>query len=363
MRWCRLGIFGLWVALLAGQGHAQTDLRIATWNIEDVGASGSSEYNAALAVLGRIAADVVAINEVGSLADTVNLTALAADAGYPHLAFTSGAPFGSDRNAILSLYPFVSTTEHTSASLSGDVAANDISRLILEAVVDVPGNARDLTVVSKHWKSGTGNDDEFRRVVESLRIAQALSGLTSADDAYVVLGDVNEEADSVPRTPNPFTSLPSGLPGSFVLGADLTAELAGGGLANDPFAPLEADPGLNAAVVAAVQLDGSDGTRPASGRRLDYLLVSDALSNLGLDAEVYDSQDEGLAGGLPKTGAALAAATSLDASDHLLVFIDVTVPATPGTPVPTLGPMGLAVLVACLLAVAVGLRARRQAMN
>jgi hypothetical protein len=37
-------------------------LRVVTWNLETVGTSGSAPYQAVAAVLGRIDADVVAIN-------------------------------------------------------------------------------------------------------------------------------------------------------------------------------------------------------------------------------------------------------------------------------------------------------------
>ena len=75
----------------------------------------------------------------------------------------------------------LSQTINTSADLSGDRSANDISRLFMEVTVDVSGDAVDLTVVASHWKSGTGNDDDFRRVVEASEeeAAQlAIAGLT-----------------------------------------------------------------------------------------------------------------------------------------------------------------------------------------
>jgi len=299
---------------------------VATWNLESVGSPGSVEYAAALAVLERVGADVVGVNEVSSAADTSNFAQLALDAGYPYTVVASGGPFGAQRNAFLSRLPFVSGPEiHTSDSLSGDGAANDITRRIIELKIDVPGDAQDLTLVIQHWKSGTGNDDEFRRVVESYRIAQSLEDLVSSFDAFVVFGDVNEEADSMPRTPNPFSALPSGLPGSFSLGTDLQAMLAGPGIENDPFAYLVDPAGLAAELVPALQLDGSDATRPASGRRLDYVLVSASLAP-GALAEVYDSADEGLPGGLSKFASAPAASASTDASDHYLVFADLLVP-------------------------------------
>lgn len=345
-----LGVLPLALLLFPEPAVSQTAVRVATWNIETVGAPGSSEYSAALEILARIGADVVALNEISSAADASNLESLAADAGYASLAYTSGAPFGSDRNAVLSKHPFSEpATEHDAAGLSGDPVANDITRKILEAVIDVPGNARNLTVVSVHWKSGTGNDDEFRRTIESYRIGQAIAGLDKNVDAYLVMGDVNEELDSTPRSPHPFTTLPSGLPGSFSLGSDLATLLGSDGLPNDPFSYLGAASGCAATAITALQLDGSDGTRPASGRRLDYILLSSALGNGAAAAEVYDSENEGLSGGLPKTGAPLAASASMEASDHLLVFADVTVPAV-AMAIPALDAAALWALAGLLLA-------------
>lgn len=311
-----------WTTLLS----AQTAVRVATWNIETVGSPGSTEYNAALAVLNRIDADIVGIQEVASTSDNANLQSLATAAGYPHVIVPTTNPFGALRNAFISKYPFLSTTIHTAASLSGDPTANDMTRLLVEAVVDVPGNAVDLTLVTEHWKASTGNDDEFRRAVESFRIAQALASLDAANDAYMIMGDVNEEIDSVPGSPTVFTSLPSGLPQTFNLGADLVAEMNGPGILNNPFHYIEQNPSPDITAIPALQLDGTDATRPASGRRLDYLMVSEALDQYSPPAEVYDSSDEGLPGGLPKSGSALSSGTSLAAADHLLVFTDLTVP-------------------------------------
>ena len=118
-----LVVLFLAIFLVPGRAVSQADLRVATWNIESVGAPESDEYAAALEVLARIQADVIALNEIASAADTLHLESLAADAGYPALAYTSGAPFGSDRNAILSRFPFAeAATEHDAATLSGGSA-------------------------------------------------------------------------------------------------------------------------------------------------------------------------------------------------------------------------------------------------
>ena len=344
----RARLLALLIAFFASaELFAQTPIRVATWNIQAVGAPGSAEYEAAVAVLVHLDADILGVNEVSSAGDVANLEALAADAGYGYVAAATSTPFGAQRNAVLSRFAFAEpVTEHDSSTLSGDPSANDITRRILEARVEVPGNALDLTVVSQHWKSGNGNDDELRRVIESIRMTQVLDHLQTQADAYVILGDTNEEFDSVPRTPNPFSSLPSGLPSSFKLGSDLEAQLLGSGIENNPFEPLVATSG--AVVISALQLDGSDSTRPASGRRLDYLAVSAAIAAGGVAAEVYDSRDSALAGGLPKLGAAPAVSASLDASDHLPVFADFTIPAAGLAAIPTLSNQSL-VLAGCLV--------------
>ena len=145
------------VALLlspAASTFAQTEFRVATWNLESVGAPGTQQYLAALAILDRIGADVVAINEVASTADVPNLLSLAADAGYPHVAIPdTPPPFGAMRNAFISRQPFLTgPVINTSPSLSGDPTANDITRRVVEIVVEVPGGARPLTLATS-----TGN--------------------------------------------------------------------------------------------------------------------------------------------------------------------------------------------------------------
>jgi len=321
------------VCIAAAGAVGQTDVRVATWNIETVGegVSGESEqFEAAVAVLGRIGADVVAINEIYGKGDIENFEALAGRAGYAYWVVPDTNPFGPQRNGFLSKLPILDFTFHTSEALSGDPEANDITRLIIEVVVDVPGDAMDLTLVTEHFKSDKDNADEFRRACEAYRVGQAVSDLRSAVDAYVLMGDVNEEIDSVPRNPNPFVELPGGLPKSFCLGSDLQGVLHGPGIVNDPFFYLQRWDCPATTALDALQLDGTDPTRPASGRRLDYILTSHAVLHLCPQAEVYNSVHEGLPGGLPKSGDPLPPGTSLAAADHLLVFADITVPPVAG---------------------------------
>jgi hypothetical protein len=334
-RWAIIPVFlCLLIASPERELRADTLVRIAVWNIETVGERNSAEYNAALNIIGYLQPDVLGVNEVASSADTGNFLDLAGDANYPYTLVPGSNPFGAMRNAFMSRFPILQQAIHTSVSLSGDTQANDITRLIPEITVDVPGNALDLTLLVEHWKAGSGNDDEFRRACESLRIAQALAGRDSASEAYVVLGDVNEEIDSVPRSPNPFTSEPSGLPISFKLGQDLNQKLNGEGIPNDPFDNLKFSSQCYVEAMDALQLDGSAVTRYASNRRLDYIFLSQLLLDMNPLAEVYDSEDEGLPGGLPKYGDPPSPNASANASDHFLVFADIHVPGNPPIPEP-----------------------------
>jgi endonuclease/exonuclease/phosphatase family metal-dependent hydrolase len=291
-----------------------------------VGARGTSQFEAALAILARVDADIIGINEVNGSADNGYFADLAADAGYTYV-LASASPYGTMRNGFLSRFP-LSSEIHTSSSLSGDATANDLTRLIVDVQVSIGSDTLHLLV--EHWKSGTANSDEFRRVIESIRLAQATSELDPGSDAFIVMGDVNEDLhDSLPRSPNLFLAEPTGLPTGFVVGDDVDRVLTTEGLVNDPFFHLRDAAGPNMVVLDALQLDGSDATRPSSGRRLDYLLLSQVLATASPQAEVYDSADESY-GGLDKAGAPLPAASSTDASDHFLVFADITLPSAAG---------------------------------
>lgn len=307
-------------ALLSALPASAGTVRVATWNVQTVGSPATVEYNAALAVLQRIDADVVSIQEIDGSGDAPNFDALASAAGYPYTARAPGGPFGNLGNGVMSRVPIVDTQFLDGATLSGDPTAMDVTRDFVR--VTVRSGSNELTVISAHLKSGSSDTDEFRRAVEAERIVDAFADLNPAVDAIAVMGDFNEEIlDTL--FPAVFTALPTGLPVSYDLGNDLAALLPSPGIDNDPFGIM-----LGAGLVElyATQMDGSWATRPASGRRLDYLLVSAPVLWDGFpDTEVYDSSDEGMAG-LPKSGAPLSASTSLDASDHLVVYMDVEVP-------------------------------------
>ncbi|MGA1770265.1 MAG: choice-of-anchor D domain-containing protein, partial [Steroidobacteraceae bacterium] len=264
---------------------------------------------------------VVALQEInGKTEATVNFPALASAAGYGYTAITEAGSYGSLRVGVMSRYPITFSESWSSAEVSGDALANDVTRELLEAVIDVGGGAT-LRLLATHWKSGTRNSDEFRRAIESFRM-NALAASTPARTGLMLMGDVNHDILDRALSPSAFTSNPSGLPTSFSVGSDVQAEMTGGGLINNPFFYLTG----HAAVIDALQLDGNDATRPTSGRRIDYLLANEWIVSRGVAAQVFDCADEALAGsGLARSGPPLAADVCAAAADHLPIIADVEI--------------------------------------
>lgn len=302
-----------------GDTEPQEFVRIVTWNIQAVSPKGTTAYTSALAILQRLDADVVALNEVSDNDDMLNLQDLAADAGYSAVIVPSGNPFGTLRNAILSRRPVSSQHFYDGATLSGDSEANDMTRYAVHAQVHIDEWDQDVHVIAQHWKSGFEDVDEFRRVVDSRRTAQAALLQNPATAWVVVAGDVNAQPQDQPEFPATFTAYPSAdLPFDYWLGSDLYTPLTGGGLANHTFAPLT-DAGLS--IEDAKQPDGSSATRPASGRRLDYLFTSPAIPTAS-KSEVFDCADDDVGVGRPKAGSPLSERDCFQSSDHLPVFLD-----------------------------------------
>lgn len=308
-------------AALPGAGATEA-LRIATYNVQELG-SGPS-YDAARDVLLRVNADIVLLQEVRTN-ESAALPGFAAAAGYAHyrLSGTSGTLSGGLQNAVLSKHPILAHVAWTSASASGDPAANDMTRNILEVVIAVPEVCHPVAVFSLHLKAGSGSTDEFRRAVELMRLEAAVAAHVAnhPDDHIVIGGDFNEDLGDGPFGLT-FNNLPSGLPASYKLGNDVTFPVV-----YDPFVAVAAIGGLGLSPVPATHEDSTtdDSTR-ISGRRLDYGYVQQLTRVLG--DEVYlSSDDNGTDDGpqglwLYKSGAPLPSGTSTSASDHYTVFFD-----------------------------------------
>lgn len=293
-------------------------VRVVTWNVEGLGARASDEGLAERAILDRLDADIIGFNELDEV-DARRLTELGQDLGYDIVYTASDNPFGSIRNGLITRLDVVSIEAPSASVLSGDANANDVTRWPVRATLQKAGARLPLQVVVNHWKSGFGPTDKFRRALDGVRTAQAIT----ANSQVVMMGDVNAELEDMPETPRNWTTSPGGLPSGYRLGSD-QVEVLKDGLLNDAFAPMIAR-GL--VPVDAMQLDGRAQTRPISGRRIDWVFVSADLVERA-QGEIYDSTDEGKGPGLPKFGEPPERGASQAASDHLPIVVDLQLPAT-----------------------------------
>lgn len=318
-------MFRIWIGLLLAVAsvHA-TGLRIATFNIEThrgtngwpdyaLGDPGTIDFDSVAAILGRVEADVVALQEVhtSDLDGTPlsELEQLAAALGLPYIFEPSNSnTFDTSlRVVILSRYPFLATNTITSPA-----GAKEIARHCPAVVVDVPGTNADPLIISTHLKSGTTSSDRFRRAIEMRRLTEYLtaSGFGETDN-FIVLGDFNPSGSNTT-----FSSLPSGLPTTYSLGGDVSFPVNYSTSMTSYFGspqPVRLDPR---------QLDGDDATYE-TGSTLDLLMVSPGLASRPFGLEVYNSVlDVSNGDGLAKSGSPLPASTSADASDHYMVFAD-----------------------------------------
>ncbi len=295
------------------QGRA-VQIRVASYNLaQGFGAPGQNSYDRAQEVLRRVDADVVAFQEATGT-DKPNFDRMAAELGYAYTAYSNRSPLDSTlRTAFMSRFPILSTSEILSPS-----GASEMTRMNLAVKVDVPGTDNDPTLVSVHYKCCNSNlGESFRRVVELRRTAEFLQarGLTASANVFV-LGDFN-----LVGAARVFTSVPSSdFPASYRLGADITASVAAPVVYS-----LDPDAYLGHLGIRRVLMRQADGVTTATfppSAVLDHLMTSTAVASRGYRTEIYNSQREALYPGLAKAGAPLPAATSAQASDHLLIFGD-----------------------------------------
>lgn len=318
------------ILLFAASVHA-VEIRVASFNIGahfnetffdySLGNPGTPDHDTVRDILDRIDADVVAIQELHSVdlqGNPNDLQALAASLGYPYLNVptVSGVFDTSLRVVFMSRFPFLS-----SSAINSPAGAKELTRLHPVVKVDVPGTQNDPVLVSTHLKAGTLLADRFRRAVEMKRLTGYLtaSGLTD-DDNFIVLGDFNPSAINAT-----FNSLPNDLPGSYVLGTDITFPVTYSTNMLSYFTT------PSAVKLDPRQLNGSASTFNTSssgGPTLDLILVSPAIAGRPHATEIYNSAlDTSNSSGLPKAGTPLAATTSATASDHYAVFADLELDA------------------------------------
>ena len=303
------------------------EIRVATFNVGakldlnstnlfdyGIGDPGIVDHETVKAVLDRIDADVVALQEIHSddlSGNPDDLDNMAAALGYPYIypASKSNAFDTTLSVVILSRFPFSSTQ-----SIGSPPGAKEITRLHPAVRVDVPGTVNDPLIISAHLKAGTSAQEKFRRAIEMRRLVGHLStvGMTN-DDNFVILGDFNPSSSN-----STYSTLPANLPTTFDLGSDITLPVT---YSTNPLAYFTTP---SAVKLDPRQVNGSKVTRPSSGTTLDLFLVSPAIGGRPLFSEIYNSSlDVSNSTGLPKAGSPLADNTSELASDHLAVFVDI----------------------------------------
>jgi endonuclease/exonuclease/phosphatase family metal-dependent hydrolase len=329
----RIAIFTL-AAALASIAPA-VEIRVATFNIGahwndeffdySLGDPGSPDHDSVKAILQRINADVVALQEIHSVdlqGNPDDLDNLAAALGYPylHVPPTSGAFDSTLRVVIFSRFPFISSGQIGSAP-----NANEITRLHPVVKVNVPGTTNDPLIVSAHLKAGTTTEDRFRRAIEMKRLAGYLTNASpGADDNFIILGDFNPSSSNTSVTLDTysafFTKPNRVIPLSYVVGSDVVFPVVYSTNMLSYFsspAVVKLDPR---------QLNGSRSTfntSSAGGPTLDLMMVSPSIAGRPYGTEIYNSAlDVSNAAGLPKAGGPLADQTSAVASDHYAVFAD-----------------------------------------
>ncbi len=303
----------LTAALLLVNAQA-VPLRVATYNVRlGLEEPGTPGHDAAEAVLSRIDADVVALQEVyigdANSGNPSNLASLASDLGFPHIFIATSALDTQSRVVLMSKYPFVTNSTEDIVSPPG---ANDVTRAAAAAKIDVPGTDNDPVFVTAHLKCCFEEDDPFRRAVEMIRIQKYLEskGL-DGDDNLFVLGDFNLLGGN-----QTFSSLPQGLPASYSLGNDITFDVQ---YYSDPTNYFTAEGLVNPGYR---QQNGTSTNTFIGGGLLDHLLVSSSVAARNPMTEIYNSSLDSSFPGLPKSGTPLPANTSGDASDHYAVFGD-----------------------------------------
>jgi endonuclease/exonuclease/phosphatase family metal-dependent hydrolase len=338
----RCGVFRLSAAaiLLFAASLDAVEIRVASFNIGahwndrffdySLGDPGTPDHDTVKAILQRINADVVALQEIHSVdlqGSPNDLQALAASLGYPHLHEPpySGVFDTSLKVVFLSRHPFIST-----ANIGSAPGANEITRYHPVVKVDVPRTANDPVIISAHLKAGTATEDRFRRAIEMKRLTGYLTtaGL-GADDNFIILGDFNPSSSnttvSLATYNGFFTKEKPVIPLSYAVGGDVLFPVTYSTNMLSYFTT------PSAVKLDPRQLNGSASTFNTStpgGPTLDLILVSPAIAGRPLASEIYNSAlDTSNSSGLPKAGTPLEAAASATASDHYALFADLELDA------------------------------------
>lgn len=354
----RLRAWGMACAMLLATAlpARAVNVRIATMNLCNLSKGGTASLGAFSNIVKRVQPDVLALQEVSS-SQEATLTALFATMPkpLPYRAFMQNPGTGrttasGDKVAIFSVWPIadaaiVKENYH-------DPDAVEFMRWPIHAKIEVPGALNPLHVVTLHSVATTVSIPlrihrglEARRVREY--VEERILGADENDVEYVVLGDFNDSApgrwdaqnEGATFQPESFTYAQFrkyetngnfGAGANFILGRDHPWYVTNDSRASFTmdYRPYPTERYGDVRPVAAFQTGTSSNwvTEWGSVYRLDYILFSPEImaSSYGAPvAEVYHSANDSAASpGLRKPGPLPDAASSTNASDHLLVFSD-----------------------------------------
>lgn len=320
VRSIRIAAIALVVLRLTAAGGLAVPVRVATWNVElGIAAPGTEKHEAQAAVLRRIGAEIVGFQEL-TRGTEENWRRLGEALGYRHFAVGEMGPFaGNMYVGVWSRFPI-----EEAVSVQSPTEAREFSRLPLRVRIAVPGAARPLVLWTMHHKAVFESRDDFRRAVEARRTAEDIARhWRERPDLVelVVLGDMNDDPSRRDQTAA-FEQAPAGLPRTFKFGADIPFPLRYRWFPTDAYSSI--GPGFRA-VPALRQNSDIPITHLYTNLRLDWVFVSDAIWRHPAGpprGEIYHSEWDDREGGLKKFGEAPPRETSLRASDHYPVFVD-----------------------------------------
>lgn len=280
---------------LTAQGWA-APLRVATFNVKDgLGSPASASFENTAAVLNRLGADVIAMQEL--ISDSSNLSAMGTRLGLPYPAYQSSS---SMRVGLLSKYP-VSETNW--------IFRGGMTRPILLARVDVPNVARDPWIAVVHLKCcNTNTTNQYTRAEELYYLRKEIDQQTGTNDPVLVMGDFNLVAPTdtnYPTGPEGITNFPApaSADGYFVPQGIFKMDARHAGTGGETWTWR------------------SNGQFPSGP--LDHIMVNAVVRARGTAVEIYNAEKDAMGiAGLPKQGSPLAASFAF-VSDHLPVFADI----------------------------------------
>ncbi len=358
--WVGLGL-GLAVGLALSALSAQAvPVRIASFNVafgidtnDDGGTTNDVDYAAVSNVIQRVQPEIICFQELYADEDMQAWIALAAKLGYPYYAMSSGGSLdNSMRTGIWSKYPITGTDLIKETYY--DPTAVEIMRWPIVATIDVPGALYPLHVSSTHNKAGTTTKSaRLQRAFEMRRIVQYFDRLVASNPTenvqYAIMGDFN---DDIALTQNAdfdlayYQSVDQDLgnaTATFNDGSDVPWNTNASWTLPYSKYPTErlfyANMGWINPFHTGTNLTWTHYYTTESGRyRLDYILFSDEIMNSAYGAptgEIYNAEFDGPGVGLFKPGPLPPSNTSMDASDHRMLFADFhLIDAVPGiTPV------------------------------